>query len=341
MATSYIGIRVADGTYYPVFESGFRGRKRMVLTTVRDNQSTVQIDLYRGAGTEMADPEYVGTLLVEHVEQASKGEPEISLLVGLDQNGNLNATASDTKTGEYQSLSVSLSELSEEDTYEVPDFELEEGSVGDVDTLDETESAFADAEAISDSEAEAEPFAEPEEVSPFDEQLGDFEQISFGDEDDSEESSGHSYDEEAAGIRGVEPGSAESLADETEQFSQEDEVEELGFDEGAFDEESGAEHAGAEAAAAEEPAAQDEAPFEDGRIPEKYRPESKTNPFILVSFIVLALAACGIIAYVVFTALQPGAGGTEGAFIVLAAHAPLRRRRVASRRSLLYRVLRR
>ena len=43
-----IGLRLADGSFYPMFDEEFRGTKRVVLTTVHDNQTSVQIDIYKG-----------------------------------------------------------------------------------------------------------------------------------------------------------------------------------------------------------------------------------------------------------------------------------------------------
>ena len=47
---SEIGIKLADGSFYSVLEQDFTGRKKLVVTTSRDNQDSVQIDLYRGSG---------------------------------------------------------------------------------------------------------------------------------------------------------------------------------------------------------------------------------------------------------------------------------------------------
>lgn len=130
MEKSYIGIRLADGRFFPIFDRAQARRKRLVLTTVKDDQESVQIDLYRGAGEEMAEPEYVATLVIQNVEAGRAGDPEISLVMGVDDDGNLNATAADEKSGEYESLSVSL----EEQATETPgDFELTETDLGDLD----------------------------------------------------------------------------------------------------------------------------------------------------------------------------------------------------------------
>ena len=148
MEKSYIGIRLADGRFFPIFDRDQARRKRLVLTTVKDDQESVQIDLYRGAGEEMAEPEYVATLVIQNVESARAGDPEISLVMGVDDQGNLNATAADEKSGEYESLSVSL----EEQATETPgEFELTETDLADVE---------ADVEADFEVPEQAE---EPEE----------------------------------------------------------------------------------------------------------------------------------------------------------------------------------
>ena len=44
-----IGIRLADGKFYPILEDGQPVKKRLVVTTVKDDQASVQIDVYRKA----------------------------------------------------------------------------------------------------------------------------------------------------------------------------------------------------------------------------------------------------------------------------------------------------
>jgi len=119
-----IGIKLADGSFYPVLPEGGRGRKKLVLTTVRDNQETVQIDLYRGEGEHAEETQYVGSLMIENIQRAPREEPEVEVVLGVDEQGNLEATASDALTGESQSLSVSLQSLSEGPAA-LPEFELE------------------------------------------------------------------------------------------------------------------------------------------------------------------------------------------------------------------------
>jgi nucleoid-associated protein YgaU len=119
-----IGIKLADGSFYPVLSEGDQIRKKLVLTTVRDNQETVQIDLYRGEGEVAEETGYIGTLMIENIQPAAMKEPEVEVVLGVDEQGNLEATASDALTGESQSLSVSLQSLSQGPAAP-PEFELE------------------------------------------------------------------------------------------------------------------------------------------------------------------------------------------------------------------------
>jgi nucleoid-associated protein YgaU len=108
LSDSTIGIKVADGSFYPVLEQGFRGSKRLVLTTAKDNQRKVQIDLYRGNGSTLSAARYVGSLLIDNIPRAAQGEPEIELIMGIDADGQLSAEASDPRTGESQRFAASL-----------------------------------------------------------------------------------------------------------------------------------------------------------------------------------------------------------------------------------------
>jgi hypothetical protein len=118
-----IGIKLADGSFYSILEEDFSGRKKLVVTTARDNQESVQIDLYRGSA-EGADA-FIGSLMLENIQPAPKREPEIELQVGLDPEGNLEASASEPLSGEKQSLSVSLPSLAAGETAPLEELDLE------------------------------------------------------------------------------------------------------------------------------------------------------------------------------------------------------------------------
>jgi hypothetical protein len=128
MNTNMIGLKLADGEFYPVLEDGAAARKRLVVTTVQDGQPSVQIDLYRGQGPTVESAAYIGSLVVEGIPKMAKGEPDIRMDLGLAADGTLTAFAQEASTGASQTLKVSLEALSEEEKYEVPDFEFSKGS---------------------------------------------------------------------------------------------------------------------------------------------------------------------------------------------------------------------
>lgn len=133
MENSVIAVQIANGTFVPVLNTSSRKRRRLTVTTVRDNQENVKIELFRGSDESMGDAEHIGSLVIDHVEPGPSGSPDISVLLGVDDNGNLNATATDTTSGEYQSLSVGLETIGLEGGYDVPDFQLSDEEL----TLDE------------------------------------------------------------------------------------------------------------------------------------------------------------------------------------------------------------
>ena len=160
MTMSKIGLKLANGEFYPVLDDSTTARKRLVVTTVQDGQRSVQIDIYRGGGPTVASAEYVGSLVIDNIPFAPKGEPDIRLDLGLDANGKLEAYAEDMASGEHQSIELSLQALAEENKYEIPDFAFEEetdnlpADAGPEAPVSEVEQSYSGAE-IAAAAAEA------------------------------------------------------------------------------------------------------------------------------------------------------------------------------------------
>ena len=127
---STIGIKIANGEFYSIIEENTAVKKRLILTTVHDNQQSVQIDLYRSVTRTMADAQYIGSLVVEDITLKPRGEPSIEMVISSDANGDITADAIDldiSAGGEHQILNVSLKSLDETSRDEdIPDFELEQ-----------------------------------------------------------------------------------------------------------------------------------------------------------------------------------------------------------------------
>jgi nucleoid-associated protein YgaU len=127
---STIGIKLANGEFYSIVEENSTLKKRLVLTTVHDNQSSMQIDLYRSYARSMADALYIGSIVVENIKPKVRGEPSIELVISSNADGQVAAVATDLDTSaraEHLTLNVSLKSL-DEDSREIniPDFELEQ-----------------------------------------------------------------------------------------------------------------------------------------------------------------------------------------------------------------------
>lgn len=103
-----IGIKLADGTFYPVMEEGSPITKEINLTTVKDDQTTIHVDLYRSEDDSMENAEYVDTLHIEHIKKHPNGEPTIDLQLTLDENNELSASIRDQETGTENSTNVVL-----------------------------------------------------------------------------------------------------------------------------------------------------------------------------------------------------------------------------------------
>ena len=176
-----IGIKIADGTFFPVLEGKTDKKKRLVLTTVKDNQTSVQIDLYEGLGDNFENPSYVGTMVIDDIAPAEKGTPEIEMIIGMDDGNVLNATAKDLASGAEESLNVSVESFDGDTTYDVPEFTLEDDAFDFDDSIFDEEEAEVTEETPEETgedvpedtfeEApEDEPFAEPERkkgMNPF------------------------------------------------------------------------------------------------------------------------------------------------------------------------------
>ncbi|GMO27928.1 MAG: LysM peptidoglycan-binding domain-containing protein [Termitinemataceae bacterium] len=109
-----IGIKVANGEFYPILEENTAASKRLVLTTAHDAQKSVQIDLFSSAEKSMESARYIGTLIVDNLQEKKQGDPSIDLVITSNADGEISAEAFDVdrkNKDERYNLSVSLSTL--------------------------------------------------------------------------------------------------------------------------------------------------------------------------------------------------------------------------------------
>ncbi|MDR3343195.1 MAG: LysM peptidoglycan-binding domain-containing protein [Treponema sp.] len=131
---STIGIKIANGEFYPVMGVNSTGKKRLILTTVHNKQSSVRIDLYKfddkSNTRTTTDALYIGSLAIENITPKPSGGPSIELVISAHENGDLRADAMDLEAlpgGERHSLKISLKSLNTDNQdHGIPDFELEQ-----------------------------------------------------------------------------------------------------------------------------------------------------------------------------------------------------------------------
>ena len=124
-----IGIKIANGDFYPIMEENSTIKKRLVLTTVHDRQESVQIDLFRSVSRTMLDAQYIGSLVVENIKARPRGEPSIEMIISSGRNGAISADACDLDpgaNGERHTLNVSHKTIdSIGSSAHSPDFDFE------------------------------------------------------------------------------------------------------------------------------------------------------------------------------------------------------------------------
>ncbi|MDR0447810.1 MAG: Hsp70 family protein [Treponema sp.] len=123
--TGSIGIKQANGEFYSILDLNSAVKRRLVLTTVHDDQKSVQIDLYSSLSKAMTDAMYIGSIVINKISAKTKGEASIEMTLSIGQDGSLNAAAVDLgNPSNRHSLTVSLQSF-EDDDIEYLDFDLE------------------------------------------------------------------------------------------------------------------------------------------------------------------------------------------------------------------------
>lgn len=121
-----IGIKLADGSFYPVLEEGKPSEKTLNLTTAHNNQTKIMVDLYRSADCSMEDAEYVDSLQIENMVAHPNGEPDISFIISLDDENQLSAKIVDPETGNQSNTTISLVSRTMEERLKTDEYGISE-----------------------------------------------------------------------------------------------------------------------------------------------------------------------------------------------------------------------
>ncbi len=119
-----IGIRLADGSFYPIMEDGNPSSKKLGLTTVKDNQTKIIVDLYRSKSGTMEDAEYIDSLQIENLVAHPNGSMDIPLHIELDENNKLSAYIEDPETGARSDANITLVSRTLEERLEPTNYDV-------------------------------------------------------------------------------------------------------------------------------------------------------------------------------------------------------------------------
>ncbi len=155
-----IGIKLADGSFFPVLQEGQPEQKQLELTTAHNNQTRVMVDLYRSESGSMDDAEYVDTLQIDNIKEHPRGESNIAFSVAIDENNELSANIVDEETGAESKTTIELVNrtLEERMADEPSDYDIAETSVDESEVLSEdfgSEEAAETEEKPADDKAAA------------------------------------------------------------------------------------------------------------------------------------------------------------------------------------------
>ena len=154
-----IGIKLADGSFYPVLQENTVAEKKLELTTAHNNQTKVMVDLYRSALCSMEDGEYVDSLQIDNLVEHPNGEPNIKFTVSLDENNELSAKIVDSETGNQSKTTITLVSRTQEerlitDEYDITDSKEEKSMDEKVSKVAAGGGLLAAAAALRAKEAE-------------------------------------------------------------------------------------------------------------------------------------------------------------------------------------------
>jgi molecular chaperone DnaK len=79
VAKEAIGIALADGRYMRIIdkESKLPITRRVMIPTVRDNQKTLEVDIFEGDQDDIIEAEYLGTVVYQAIGEAKAGEAKV------------------------------------------------------------------------------------------------------------------------------------------------------------------------------------------------------------------------------------------------------------------------
>lgn len=112
-----LGLETLGGVFTKIIEknTAIPVSKSQVFTTAANNQPAVDIKVYQGERSMVADNVLLGNFVLDGIPPAPRGVPQVEVTFNIDTNGILNVKASDKGTGKEQHITIQSSNLSEEE----------------------------------------------------------------------------------------------------------------------------------------------------------------------------------------------------------------------------------
>lgn len=124
-----VGIALADGRYMRIIDkdSKLPITRRVMIPTVRDNQQTLEVDLFQGDGEDILDADYVGTVVYQKISEGKAGEAKVVVDMTLGPDRTLKVTSPESgREGEVFEFKVHGHEDVEDDKLPRPTFQVAE-----------------------------------------------------------------------------------------------------------------------------------------------------------------------------------------------------------------------
>jgi molecular chaperone DnaK len=103
-----LGIETLGGIMTPVISCNttIPTKKSEIFSTVKDNQTNVEIHVLQGENEQALQNFNLGTFRLDGILSAPKGIPQIEVTFDIDANGILNVTASDKGSGKQMGIAI-------------------------------------------------------------------------------------------------------------------------------------------------------------------------------------------------------------------------------------------
>ena len=118
-----MGIKVAGEKFSKIIEKGsyYPCQKSETYTTTYDNQDVVRIAIYYAAPDKencenIVEHEYYGYFMLDNIQKAKAGVPQIKVTFDFDSNEQLTVTATDLETKSTNTIKVDRNVMLEDDT---------------------------------------------------------------------------------------------------------------------------------------------------------------------------------------------------------------------------------